>query len=1060
MAAQLNLAQSPPGAAREPAPNIIVSVDDSGSMGTTGIATLKAALTQTFSVNNVIDNRIRLGWQSMNRCRGIPSDSASCNNNNGVRPLAGGHRTNFMTWVNGLTNSGPTPSHLMIENAGQYLSNQTLGISSPWAADPGVTQNPVLACRKSYHILMTDGGWNGTGLYADANFVDASNAANTRIVRGGNADGGANRDLPDGTPYSITSDQTRIYRDDWGSATLSTLSDLSFHYWATDLQPSLTNSVRPVISQTGTFNFGTTASPANLSQYWNPRNNPATWQHMVNYTIGFDPDGTGATLGADQWNGAPVWGGNTFAGDLPRLIRGDIVWPTPYCGPDNLGTGNLPCDRAAGYTSGTSSPLADARKMELWHAALNSRGRFVPAPNAAALVDAFNNILSEILSQTSSPLVSIAASTSRLRSDGFVYVAGYNTERWSGQLGAYSITAATNAVSPTPTWQATALLDTSTFSVTDRLVITSNDTTSTTSFIWGSLTTVTQSTLRGSDNTTTAALRVQYIRGDRSQEQSNGGAMRNRDSRLGDIVNSNIWLTGRPIRLAFDHWQHDTFRSTHANRTPTLYVGANDGMLHAFDSTNGRELMAYVPRGAYTNLREYTLPSYSHKYFVDGQPFTGDADLSGRGDTTTTVANWRTVLVSGMGAGARGFFALNVTSPLATQVIIDRTGSTDDDIGHIFSSPVTDAAVANRSEQIVKLNNGRWAVVLGNGYNSINERPVLLIQYLDGDRSLVKLVANSSTGQTNGLSAPRLIDINGDGKVDIAYAGDLLGQLWKFNLTSSSASGWSVVGTSPIFTAEYPTGTRQPITVAPLWLAPPQGGIQIAFGTGRNLTEADRTPSTTQSIYSLWDDAKYTVAGGVVTLSTTTTAINGRTDLTEQSVATAVTSTATGTITTTDFWNTSENTFSYTGPAKKRGWYMDLPVSGERVLANPDIWDGQKMLVSSTRPKIGASGETCDFNLTADDNYITVLNMFSGKPSVAPVFTSTDSSVNLGKAARTRFGSGDYIAIKKPGGAELISPSGSTDGSGSCPAGTLCTERKQMSTGNVPGARADWREIR
>ncbi len=160
LAAPLGLVQYPAGtASREPAPNVIVSVDDSGSMGTTGINTLKAALRQTFSSENVADGLIRLSWQSMNSdCDSIPLNTTNCKN--ALKSLKGTHRTNFLSWVETLTPSGGTPSHRMVRNAGDYLKRTDLGINSPWASDPGTKEAPLISCRRSYHIFMTDGAWN------------------------------------------------------------------------------------------------------------------------------------------------------------------------------------------------------------------------------------------------------------------------------------------------------------------------------------------------------------------------------------------------------------------------------------------------------------------------------------------------------------------------------------------------------------------------------------------------------------------------------------------------------------------------------------------------------------------------------------------------------------------------------------------------------------------------------------------------------------------------------------------------------------------------------------
>lgn len=1079
-AAQLNLAQSPPGAGREPSPNIIVSVDDSGSMGATGIATLKSALQQTFAETNVPDDRIRLAWQSMNRCRGIPSASTACGSLNGMRPLLGTHRSNFMTWVNTLTPNNGTPSHLMIDEAGKYLSRTDLGINSPWAATPGTQETPLLSCRKSFHIFMTDGGWNSAEATNTNNHVDTSGPDYQRITRGGNADGTAFT-LPDGVQYAINSDQTRLYRDSWGGTGLSTLSDLAFYYWSRDLQPGLTNNVRKSPKdQLPAENFGTTANPATLESYWNPRNNPATWQHMVNYTIGFNDAAT--------WTGAPTFSGDTFAGLAP-LIRGTSNWPSPFCGTGN----NSACDGGTGYNA-----RENERKVELWHAALNSRGRFVPAPNAAALVTAFQGILDDILTQTANPLVSIASSSSRLRTDGFAYVAGFNSERWSGDLGAYTIAAGTNVVSSTPTWTAASQLDAATFSVTNRLVLTTKSdipagTPAGTSFLFANLSNAQKTAIQGGDSATVGTNRVNYVRGDRTQEVQNGGTLRRRDSRLGDIVNSNIWHTGRPLRMSFEHTGHAAFRNTFASRTAVLYVGANDGMLHAFNAATGQELMAYVPQGVYANLRGYTLTNYGHRFFVDGHPFTGDVDTSGSGTGNGATPTWKTMLIGGLAGGGKGYFVLDVTNPVAfgsnpttfaaTGVVMDKTDGADADVGHIYSLPVVDAVTGTRAEQVVKLNNGRWAVIMGNGVNSTNERPVLLIQYLDGSKELLKIVANSTTGQSNGLSAPRLVDVNGDGKMDVAYAGDLQGNLWKFNLTQTTDSQWGVSNWSggtttcknatncaPLYVAQDGSSTRQPISAAPLWIAHPLGGVQVLFGTGRNLQDADRTSTSVQTIYSLWDKSTYTSPGGVLTAVDGNNITTGRSALVQQTVVGAVTSTASGAEAATDYYNTSENTIAYSRAdnTAKRGWYLDLPASRERVLANPQLFEGQKTIIGSTVPKTGASGETCDFDTVTEDNWINVFNMISGAPSKTPVFSTTDTSMNLAKSTRTRFGSGEYISINKSdGNLDLISfvNSGGPGGGGgpppTCnPAIQLCTVKKTLTTGTVPGARADWREAR
>ena len=1091
-ATQLSLAQSPPGAASEPAPNVIVSVDDSGSMGAAGMAILRQALAATFgSTSSLAANRIRLAWQSMNRCPSLGTTSAACGTYNGMRSLGGTHRTNFDAWVTGLVPGGGTPGHLMMDNAGQYLS-RAIGtdINSPWATNPGVELgSPILSCRKNYNIFMTDGGWNSGAQYTNEHVDTSGTPFGTRIVRGGgNADNTA-KTLPSGEVYNITSNQTRLYRDSWGGAAtasdgsatnLSTLADLAFYYWSTDLQPTLANNVRQTMNQTTPETFtARNGSITTLQPFWNPRNNPATWQNMVSYTIGFN---TAAT-----WSSRPNWGTDTFAGDLPSIINGEDLWVSPFCAADDTGIGNQPCDGATGYISASNGTTLEGRRMDLWHSALNGRGRFVPAPTSQALVDAFQNILSDILQQTAKPLVSIASSSSRLRSDGFIYVAGFDSNLWSGELSAYPIAAATNAVSPTAAWKTTTSLDAATFNTTTRNVLTYDGTVGTT-FTWANLSAEDKASLQGTDNDTVGGNRVNYLRGVRSFEVQNGGTMRDRTSRLGDIVNSNIWNTNQPLRMPFEHAGHSDFRSTinalnsKAGRVSALYVGANDGMLHAFNASNGQELFAYVPRAMYATLRDYTLTSYGHQFYVDGNPFTGDAVTSG--------TTWRTVLVNGLGGGGRGYFVLDVTNPTgvtAASVLVDKTvpaatpavtgDVVEDDIGHIYAQPVLDYVTGTRSEQIVKLNNGRWAVLMGNGVNSVNERPVLLIQYLDGTRGLDRIVADGNTGSANGLSAPRLIDVNGDGTMDIAYAGDLQGNLWKFNLMSNTAANWGVSSWSntagaatckgasspataciPLMVAKYSDGTRQPITVPPLWISNPEGGIQLAFGTGRNLTEADRSDASKQTIYSVLDKSTYETVLPVAPATTSTlrakdeseaniTAANARSRLVAQTVVSQVGS--------TNYFDTSKNDVDYGPTAKKLGWFFDLPASREKMLLSPQFFEGQKAIFGTTVPKQGSTDESCDFTSTAENNWINVFNMLTGKPSQSPVFASAGGS--LDNATRTIFGGGEYVSLNKSGGGvDLISFKNDDP---SCPPGQLCTEQETLQPSRVPGARADWREV-
>ncbi len=315
----LNLAEAPPGTV-EPyvRPNVIISVDDSGSMdwqvtnsntGDAAITTpnadgswpnnakriniLKYALTSIFDPTHpeydpalLPDKKIRLAWQTMWNNGNSPDaknvDSATMRQNS-MRILEGSHRTNFLSFVSSIKASNGTPSHLMFSQADAYM-RRPLGVNSAWASDPGTTDTPYLACRRSYHIMMTDGRWNGTALSVpDTN----------------KRDNATNLPLPDGMVYGGASAadiaKTALYRDNDG---WTSLADWAFYSWAVPMQTGgMTGTMQTPADYNkapATENFGKDSAnkDAILERYWNPRYNPARWPHMVTYTIGFSNDAT------------------------------------------------------------------------------------------------------------------------------------------------------------------------------------------------------------------------------------------------------------------------------------------------------------------------------------------------------------------------------------------------------------------------------------------------------------------------------------------------------------------------------------------------------------------------------------------------------------------------------------------------------------------------------------------------------------------------------------------------------------------------------------------------
>lgn len=1064
-----------------------------------------------YSLNNVFkdyelvpDGKIRLAWQSLNNTgssatRAGDVNSPTVQKTNTMRPLkglhdaAGTHRNNFIKFVNGLSPSGSTPSHEMFAQADAYL-RADLDKNGPWSSDPGgvgTKATEYLGCRRNYHIMMTDGRWNGTPTEL-SDLSKRDNATNLTIGKG------------TGIPiYSGT--DSALYRDE---STGTTLADWAFYSWAQPLQTSglsdggtlSPSRIYEEAPNTETFGSGTNA--VTLKKFWNPKYNPATWPHIVTYTIGFSEM-------AYQWVHPEIIAPTEMApfgydGSFPDLAKGTITWP------------NL--------TKSTESKNA----LDLWHAALNGRGRFYAIQEGEELETAFREIIGKI-NEESTPLpdeIAGGGSTSGYnvsQNNAGIFASIYSPKRgWSGSI------TATRAVEPEeyacPTeddpelkcirfpdtvagWEGKTTADRldALTSVDNRLVLSwSDDSSDGIAFKWTTDTEIAYSTAQkktllrvppASDTLTTAEKTearnlVNYIRGDRSLEGTTPEKpLRERFSRQGDIVNSDIWYTGTPISNY--SMGYSAFVAAQKNRTPMLYVGGNDGMLHGFSAKDGKELIAYVPRGVVSNLKELADKDYQHRYYVDGSPMTGDVK-----DGST----WKTMLVGTLGAGGKGYFVLDVTNPsnfsstsAADLVVLDRTRGNNEnasdcstlsgtaktaceaavtdnpDIGNIVALPGRNPANRQEATQITRLNNGRWAAVMGNGYNSPNQRPVLLVQYLDGDKELKRIQATTDTtgsgnANDNGLTSPALVDLDNDGKIDVIYAGDNLGNLWKFDLTSATDSDWKVAfgDNKPLFTARGPatltSTTRdqvQPITAPPI-VRPndrtmtvgtgtstktvPIGGMMVAFGTGRNVTATDRRTDITQpvqTLYSVLDNTRYRMKSGqthlevhpgsgdcgsapatcIPTPTPVGTIANNGAPLAKQSITTV---------------NGDFATLTATQELKKetwknyKGWYLDLTFSGERLLKPMQFFDGSNILAAYTESPSGTKNSESDninescvpvkVDTSAGSQFRTLINIMDGKiPTVQLVDYDNNGVYNLSdqKVARAPVKTGTPILITK-----------------------------------------------
>ncbi len=558
-------------------------------------------------------------------------------------------------------------------------------------------------------------------------------------------------------------------------------------------------------------------------------------------------------------------------------------------------------------------------------AASNGNGLFIAAENGSDLLESLNSILDHIISQ-SGTVAGLSFSSASIQNNTLIFANQFNSDKWSGDILAYSLH------SLDVVWSAKSHLDGLTDTAMDNRFIVTYDGKKGVPFTWRSLNSNQQNDLKMTPNgkigtDEAAKLRLDFLRGVRSEEQARGdfGALRDRASRLGDFVHSSPVYVGK----AASSWPHSitagtgysAFKSNYSNRTGMIYAGANDGMLHGFDASTGEERLAYIPNALFSDtptegLHFLTDPSYTHRYFIDLTPSISDVYMGNE---------WKTVLFGSMRSGGRGVFALDITDPSSFPTTANKAAAiaekvalwefTHPELGYTFSQPT-----------VVKTNadgNGktdRWAVIFGNGYNSDSEKAVLFILFLDNttgnwveNSNFVMLEAGGS-GNANGLSSPVAIDTDDDSIADRVYAGDRKGNMWAFDISSNHISDWGVRhhdggSKTPLFSA----GSSQPITSQPsIVRLEGQEGYLVMFGTGQYISENDESNIDQQTLYGVMDYHSGTISD------------IGISDLQQQTI----TSTGNG------IRNITSNILDW---SSKKGWYVELPIDGERVVVDPFV---------------------------------------------------------------------------------------------------------------------------
>lgn len=662
--------------------------------------------------------------------------------------------------------------------------------------------NPIIsACQQNYTVLFTDGYWS------------SGDSLSSAIV------------------------------DNDGDGTEDTVADVAHYYYNTDLSP-LPNDVP--------------TSPAD----------PNNEQHMVTFTVAFG-----------------------VVGELEDTD--DDGWPNPVLEEDGAWTPS--------YGSSEQDMEEPEKIDDTWHAAFNSKGTFVSAQTTEGVAAAIAEALLEISDRIGSA-ASVATNTGSLNAGSQLFQARFDSSDWKGQLLAFQINL-DGTIEPTPSWEAGSMVNAQNYD-TGRQIITYNpeadvipggdpegqgiafrfpaDYTSPDALLEMNSSQIealmntpltsspedinTMDVNEISTNQDYGTALVNYLRGDETNEGA-GQDFRIRGSVLGDIVNSDPKFVKEVVARYADDFEaksYNDFVTANSTRDGVVYVGANDGMLHGFAEATGEEVLAYVPNAAYTYLAELTSEDYEHRYYVDGGPNIIDVFMADMDDPDSVEDGlWRTVLVGGLGGGGQGIYALDVTDPSiyseanAARIALWEFDDTDDeDLGFTYGRP-----------QIAKMANGKWAAVFGNGYNnteadgnaSSTGHAVLFIVDIETGELIKKIDTLAGDVATpNGLATPLMIDHDANAIVDYIYAGDLLGNIWKFDVTSSNPTNWNSdfvsAGTpDPLFT----TPAGQPITSQPQVSFHPDdlGGFMVFFGTGKYIEILDNDPTgqPDQAFYGIWD---------------------------------------------------------------------------------------------------------------------------------------------------------------------------------------------------------------
>ena len=575
------------------------------------------------------------------------------------------------------------------------------------------------------------------------------------------------------------------------------------------------------------------------------------------------------------------------------------------------------------------------------------------ANNPAAMISGLTKTFEGILQKVSGSSKAFSVKNSTITAGDLSFASSYKGDDWSGDVIANRITTSGSTVTETPIWSAAAKLGTQAAVVgavkgwdTGRFIATSTCVAGTLGaktctgvpFRPANINATMQSNL-GTGYTNI----VNYLRGDKSNEQVSGGTLRNRFSLMGDIVGSKVIVAGAPSAPYTDALNpgYSTFKTTYTNRSTVSYVGANDGMLHAIKGTEtgGQELFAYVPNALFagtdgvpanTGLVKLSQPAYNHRFYVDATPIVTDVNFG------ASSSDWHSILIGGLGKGGKSYYALDVTDPdamsneatLKSKVLWEFSNT---NMGFTYDIPL-----------IVKTTKFGWVAIFPSGYNNSDGIGYIFIVNIKTG-ALIQSISTGVGSSSNDAGLAHISAFTADSRsllVDAVYGGDLLGNVWRFDLTGSPTT---YPAPEKIATLISPSNNLpQPITTAPVIEIDQTTSKRYVFvGTGKLLASSDISDAQQQSFYAILDGTR----NAFFSPATLPSAVGGypidRADMNNNtnSIATGI----------------------GINPPNYAGWYVDLPVVtdangtvGYRVNVDLASSAGQVVVVANL-----TQGEAC-----------------------------------------------------------------------------------------------------